>query len=238
VPIGNASVFYCQDATGFCRKGLTTMGAMRTELSAPLTAEFADRTVLRRRRGATLEDAIQVAVFAELAEVGYAAFTVESVAARAQTGKASIYRRWPTKQDLVLDAFFARFGAPDEMAELVADPTVSTRDVLLAFGRQICEVSRAAAEVVRAVACEVTRDAALADAVESRVYCPKREALVQVLLRGVARGDVRPAAACELFAELLPAVLMHRMVLLNRPVAEADVVEVVDRIVMPLVAAS
>jgi AcrR family transcriptional regulator len=213
------------------------MGARGTELSAPLATEFADRIVARRRRGATLEDAIQDAVFAELAEVGYAAFTIESIAARAQTGKASIYRRWPTKHDLVLDAFFARFGATDEMAEL-ANPTVSTRDLLVAFGRQICEVSRAATEVVRAVACEVTRDAELADAVENRVYCPKRAALVQVLQRGVGRGDVRPEAACELFAEILPAVLMHRMVLLNRPVSEADVVEVVDRIVMPLVAAS
>ena len=53
----------------------------------------------QRKRGAALEDAILEAAYAELSEVGYSAFSVEGVAARARTGKASIYRRWPTKQE-------------------------------------------------------------------------------------------------------------------------------------------
>jgi hypothetical protein len=69
---------------------------------APLAA-----SVLTRRRGAALEDAILEAAYAELSEVGYLALSVEAVAARARTGKASIYRRWPTKQELVLDALCA-----------------------------------------------------------------------------------------------------------------------------------
>lgn len=109
-----------------------------------------------RRRGAVLEDAIVEAVFAELSEVGYAAFTIESVAARAQTGKASIYRRWPTKQDLVLTAFCHRFGSPESFIDdTMADAT--TRDIFVAIGRRIIDVCESAGEAIRAVACEVTR---------------------------------------------------------------------------------
>ena len=57
----------------------------------------------QRKRGVELERAIKDATIAELACGGYGSVTIESVAARAQTGKASIYRRWPTKQELVLD---------------------------------------------------------------------------------------------------------------------------------------
>ena len=82
-----------------------------------------------RRRGATLERAIHEAVFTELADVGYAAFTIESVASRARTGKASIYRRWPTKQDLVLDAFCGKFGETMQLIEGSLDerPRPATR---------------------------------------------------------------------------------------------------------------
>jgi Bacterial regulatory proteins, tetR family len=61
------------------------------------------------------ENAIHDAMFAELVKLGYAALTIGAVATRAKTGKASIYRRWDTKQNLVLDAFIARFGAPDDL---------------------------------------------------------------------------------------------------------------------------
>jgi len=66
----------------------------------------------QRKRGVVLEDAILAAAYAELTEVGYTQFTVESVAARARTGKASIYRRWTTKQALVLDALCAGLPTP------------------------------------------------------------------------------------------------------------------------------
>ncbi len=187
-----------------------------------------------RKRGATLESAVRDAVVAELADVGYAAFTIESVAARAQTGKASIYRRWPTKQDLVIDAFCAMIGDSHDVADGFANSDVSTRDLLVQIGHGVLDVSRTAGEAFRAVACEVTRDPELAELVERRVHCPKRAMLVAVLRRGVERGEVRPEAACELFAEMLPAVLMHQMVLMNRPADKDLVVDVVDRLVMPL----
>jgi AcrR family transcriptional regulator len=191
----------------------------------------------QRKRGAELEDAIHDAVFAELAAVGYAGFTVEAVAARAKTGKASIYRRWGTKQDLVVDAFLARFGGPgDILEELRSEPGATTRELLVRLATRICEASDAAGEVMRAVACEATRDPELAAAVDQKVHGPKRAAFVELLRRGVERGEVRPDAACSLYADILPAMLTYRMVLNNQPVTEQDAVTIVDHVVLPLIA--
>jgi AcrR family transcriptional regulator len=191
----------------------------------------------QRKRGAELEDAIHDAVFAELADVGYAGFTVEAVAARAKTGKASIYRRWDTKQDLVVDAFLARYGGPgDILNEIRSDPNATTRELLVRLATRICEVSDVAGEVMRAVACEATRDPDLASAVDQKVHCPKRAAFVELLHRGVERGEVRPDAACTLYADILPAMLTYRMVLNNQPVTEHDAIEIVDHVMLPLIA--
>jgi AcrR family transcriptional regulator len=193
----------------------------------------------QRKRGAELEDAIHDAVFAELADVGYAGFTVEAVAARAKTGKASIYRRWGTKQDLVVDAFLARYGGPgDILNEIRSDPNATTRELLVRLATRICEVSDVAGEVMRAVACEATRDPDLASAVDQKVHCPKRAAFVELLHRGVERGEVRPDAACTLYADILPAMLTYRMVLNNQPVTEHDAIEIVDHVMLPLIAPS
>jgi AcrR family transcriptional regulator len=200
----------------------------------PMCAEQVPVPVRHRRRGETLERAIHAAVFTELAEVGYAAFTIESVASRAHTGKASIYRRWPTKQDLVLDAFCGKFGETMQLIEGSLDDDTTTRDVLLQMGRRMCEVSAEATEAIRVAAGEMSRDAELSAALDERVNCPKRELMLNVLERGVERGEVRPEAACEMFAEILPAMIMFKLILQNQAVSDDALISIVDNILMPL----
>src|SRR5436305_6813839 len=105
-------------------------GAVETERGAAL-----------RRRGAALEDAIRAAAFAELSEVGYTTFSVEAVAARARTGKASIYRRWPTKQELVMEALIAVLPTPAECGvDMEFDGSVTTVEALYRVARAIGDV--------------------------------------------------------------------------------------------------
>jgi AcrR family transcriptional regulator len=70
-----------------------------------------------RRRGEALDNAILQAVLDELDDVGYAKLTMEGVAERACTGKASVYRRWPTRVQLVTAAVFSRFPAHDDVPD-------------------------------------------------------------------------------------------------------------------------
>ena len=67
-----------------------------------------------RRRGDALLGAIHAAVLDELADNGYAGLSIERVADRARTGKASIYRRWPTRMELVLDALDHTLPDPEQ----------------------------------------------------------------------------------------------------------------------------
>jgi len=66
------------------------------------------------------------------------------------------------------------------------------------------------------------------------VACPKREAMVELLQRGVARGEVRADAATELHAEVLPAMITSRLIVQNRGVPDDYLERLVDEILMPL----
>jgi AcrR family transcriptional regulator len=201
---------------------------------APLAA-----SVLTRRRGAALEDAILEAAYAELSEVGYLALSVEAVAARARTGKASIYRRWPTKQELVLDALCA--GLPSaQQCGVIPLPTgdETTVEALHGIAAAIARIlASSAGDAMRAVKCEGAGDPELARAIDDRFQEPRRQAILDLLQRGVERGEVRPEAVCRLVADVIPAMLTHRMILQREPVTERDLTEIMDRVIIPLVEA-
>lgn len=192
---------------------------------------------VQRKRGVALEDAIREAAFAELSEVGYLAFSVEAVAARARTGKASIYRRWPTKQELVMDAMCVELPTAEQCGfapEL--DDSVTTRDALYGVARSIARVMKSpAGAVMRAIKCEAMSDPELAKLIDDRFQAPRRAALLGLLRRGVERGEVRPDAVTQLVADVVPAVITHRVILQREPLTERDITNIIEQIFIPLV---
>jgi AcrR family transcriptional regulator len=192
---------------------------------------------LQRKRGAALEDAIREAAFAELSEVGYTAFSVEGVAARARTGKASIYRRWPTKQELVMDTLSLVLPTPEECGiGLDLDDSVTTADALHGVAQAIARViTSPAGDAMRAIKCEGLGDPELAALVDERFQAPRREALVALLRRGVERGEVRPGAATQLVADVIPAILTHRVILQREQLTERDITDIIEQVFIPLV---
>ncbi|MEO9137702.1 MAG: TetR/AcrR family transcriptional regulator [Jatrophihabitans sp.] len=197
--------------------------------------------VPQRRRGAALEDAILVAAYAELSEVGYRDFSVEAVSSRARTGKASIYRRWPTKPDLVMDALLAELPSPKTCGltdDLVLDDTVTTADALLQVGTLIVSIlTSPAGSAMRAIKFEALGDPELAELVDARFQAPRRTAMINLLQRGIERGEVRPDAATAATADVLPAMLMHKMIMLQENITESDVHDVITKVMIPLVEA-
>jgi AcrR family transcriptional regulator len=208
-----------------------------TIAEAPDTAGTSSGPCPQRRRGAALEDAIFEAAFAELTAVGYAALTIEAVAARARTGKASIYRRWPTKQDLVMDTLLATLPeARDCVGQFDFPDSVTTVEALHAIARRITQIINSpAGDAVRAIKCEAASDPELARLVDERFQEPRRQAMIALLERGIARGEVRPGAATPLVADVLPAILMHRVIIQQQPITEGMVTEIVDQVLVPLI---
>ncbi len=193
--------------------------------------------VAQRRRGAALEDAILEAAYAELSEAGYSTFSVEAVAARARTGKASIYRRWATKQLLVLDALCARLPTAQDCGfEPVLPESMTTVEALYMVARKITDIlSGPAGDAIRAVKCEAVTDPELARAIDDRFQAPRRAALLALLERGAARGEVRPGAVTPLVADVLPAVLTHRVLLQREPVTEKVITAILEQVLIPLI---
>ncbi len=201
------------------------------------SGEVSELALARRRRGAELEDAILDAAFDELSEVGYTSFSVEGVAARAHTGKASIYRRWPTKAELACEAMTRRMPTPSECGIAPAVPDeVTTVDALRGVARAITRVLKSpAGDVIRSVKCEAAADPTLARLIDEEFQAPRRAAMLALLRRGVARGEVRPEAVTPMVADVLPALLTHRLILSREPVAEATITEIVEQVLIPLI---
>jgi AcrR family transcriptional regulator len=118
----------------------------------------------------------------ELAEVGYGGLSIERVAERAQTGKASIYRRWPTRLELVLDAVDHVIPRFDETPD-----TGSVRDDLLLVLRRIA-TTMGSRDGIAAKACVEGNDDELARAVRERLLPPRKAMMLEILRRGAARG--------------------------------------------------
>jgi AcrR family transcriptional regulator len=193
---------------------------------------------MQRKRGAALEDAILDAAWAELSEVGYTAFSVEGVAARARTGKASIYRRWPTRTQLLLDAVSSRLPTPAQCGFPLELPAhMTTTDALRQVASAIAQVLNSpAGDVMRAVKCEAATDPELARAIDDQFQAPRRAAMLALLRRGVERGEVRPGADTTLVADVLPAMLTHRIILQREPLSATAISDIIEQVLLPLIA--
>ena len=183
-----------------------------------------------RRRGDALVTAILDAAMTELAEHGYDALTIERVADLAQTGKASIYRRWPTKLDLTLDAVDANlptFGtAPD---------TGALRTDLLVVMRRINKIlSTRSGAAMRACLSDLKSHAELSDAIRDRLMPPRKRVVLDVLEQGVTRGEVRPEAITDRIVELGPKLLHTELSECGRPLRESELVAIVDEVLIPI----
>jgi AcrR family transcriptional regulator len=187
-----------------------------------------------RRRGPALEQAIRAAVLAELADVGYAQFTIDRVARRAQLGRASLYRRWDRKADIVADAL------AHTLPPLPAAPdTGNVRDDLLACFEQMHQLlDELGALAVQALAAELLgpADSALRALLRDQVLEPRLQAVLDILLRAAARGEIRPQAATPVLARTGPALMFQHLLLYGSPPARALVEDIVDRVVLPAAA--
>ena len=143
-----------------------------------------------------------------LIEKGFAAMRLEHVAARAGVGKATIYRRWASKEAIAQD-LMAQLASPHiEIAE-----TGDTRDELLAA---VTNPMRAVTEtdfgpVIRALLSEIASNPSIGDPFRATVVAARRAEVARVIERGIARGDLRSDADPELATDLLVGPVYFRL---------------------------
>ncbi|MEV0323586.1 TetR/AcrR family transcriptional regulator [Streptomyces sp. NPDC050658] len=190
------------------------------------------QTASLRRRGPVLERAILDAALEQLSTVGWNGLTMEGVAAGAQTGKAAVYRRWPSKEDLVVDALRAALPRLDS-----APDCGSVREDLLQLCRQMREAmfSRPGF-ALRSVLheCDTASAERFHDVIFSGVVQPSVELIKQVVHRGVERGEVRAEAADPYVCDVIPAMMMYRSKVCGSEWADEEFAELIDQVMVPL----
>ena len=163
-----------------------------------------------------------------LQEHGYDRLTVDAVAATARASKATVYRRWPSKAELVLAAFI------EGVRQVAVPPETGTlRGDLLHLGRAICQQAQQQAGTIRAVLVEASRHPALNDALQHQ-FLDERKALIQEILQQAAdRGEIDESVISDELWDLLPGYLIFRSIMPSRPATEHTVQALVDDVIIP-----
>jgi AcrR family transcriptional regulator len=183
----------------------------------------------RRRRGPShrVRAAAIDATLAELAEGGYSSLSLEKVAHRAGVHKTTLYRRWGTREALVLEAMLERAGA-----HISVPDTGSLREDLLELARTAAEnaASPEVAAMARAVAAESPRDSSLAEA--NRRFWAERLALDGVIVeRAIERREVAPGTDPGQAIEAVVGPIHLRLLLTGEPVDRRFLEGIVDMVV-------
>jgi AcrR family transcriptional regulator len=163
-----------------------------------------------------------------LQEHGYDRLSLEAVATTARASKATLYRRWPTKAELVLAAFV------EGTRQVAVDPDTGTlRGDLLQLGEAIRAHVSAHAGTIRAVLVEMSRSADLAQQMQEQ-FLDQREALMaDVLAKAVARGEIKASAITGNLWDVLPGYIIYRAILTGQVPSVEAVRELVDNVLIP-----
>jgi AcrR family transcriptional regulator len=170
------------------------------------------------------------AVLDLLREVGYDALTMDAVAARTRSSKATLYRQWGGKAELVVRAI--RRGKPDKLAEI---DTGTLRGDLHAMVAQEddCTMERNSA-LMRGVAMAIHNDPDLRQAFREQLIEPEIEEFRRLLQRAVDRGEIRSdCPALDFLLHMLVGGFATRALLDDQPPTRAFLTSYMDAVVLP-----
>ncbi len=176
-----------------------------------------------RPRDPRIDAAVLDATLAVLDESGYGRLTLEEVARHAGTTKPAIYRRWPSRQQLVLAALGLRLGdarAPDTGCTL-CDLDESLKVFVAAFQRM-------PPDVIGPLFADCVDDRELRAAFMTTLFDPPRAAVKETLDRAHARGDLRDDVDRELILDLIGSLVHYRALFGHATTSNAEIERAVE----------
>jgi AcrR family transcriptional regulator len=162
----------------------------------------------------------------ELAQKGYERLSVEAIAASAGMNKTSLYRRWPTKAELVL----AAIDASRERARPFRETHDLRADLVAFVWAKVKNLSTPASRALSHALMSIESDEALAASIRSRRY----NLPVSVVEHAIARGDIPAKTDAVFVSEMLLAPVLQRLLVTHEPVDRAFVERVVDQVLAGL----
>jgi AcrR family transcriptional regulator len=182
-----------------------------------------------RPRSEKSRQAILRATSALLLEEGLSSISMDAVAERAGTSKATIYRWWPSKEMLALEVLFNEWEPPHPDGHDTGTLTDDLLELLLPWARQLGE--KPYGRVLAALITRAQSDPQFAEEYRARFVQPRRELAGGILARAVDRGELSADADQEVVLDLLYAPFYHRLLHGHGPLTEHFARAVVDHVV-------
>ena len=199
------------------------------DLDAPITATKLGRPLDVTRDADILDAALDV-----LAEEGFDGMTIDMVAARAKAGKATLYRRWPSKTELVIDAVACMKNSELNLNDLPDTGTLRGDFIAMMKPAPIRDASQKL-RVMAGLVSLIARNPDLAEAARAAVIAPRAEINRRFLQRAIDRGEISADIDIPLVSSISPSMVTYRTMMLGKPVDRDYLITVLDKIVLPAV---
>jgi AcrR family transcriptional regulator len=215
------------------KEGMAAMTQLDLDQSAlDAAAEPAPR--LGRKRDHTRDPEILEAAIEVLAETGYDGMTMDLVATRAKAGKATVYRRWSSKAELVLEAVSCMKSADIDYDHL-PDTGTLRGDLLAMIKPHSIEDAKRKLEVMAGVISMLSRAPELADAANAALVEPRAKANRILFQRAIDRGEISADCDVETLSLISPSMASYRVLILRKPVDRAFLLALIDGVILPAV---
>ncbi|NNG40261.1 TetR/AcrR family transcriptional regulator [Flexivirga sp. ID2601S] len=199
-------------------------------MNAPATTETGTKPRIEGEREAEILDG----VIDTLIDVGYDRLTFDAVASKVRASKATLYRKWPTKPDLVVGALehLKAQSMPAGHDPKLPDTGSLVGDLTFHF----CEdpqYNDRSIQVFGAVTSAIHRDPELTAVFTDRFVKPRMAELRKAIERAQQRGEVGPDADLDLLASILPAAVTFRVLTTGDCPDKSFVTQVIDNVMLP-----
>jgi AcrR family transcriptional regulator len=187
---------------------------------------------LGRKRDHSRDPEILDAALEVLAETGYDRMTVDMVATRARAGKATLYRRWTSKADLVIDAIACMKKDAIDLDHL-PDTGTLRGDLVAMIKTPSIEEGERKMQVMAGIVSMLAHSPELADAAEEALVAPRRALNRTLMQRAVDRGEIAPGHDIDMIATVSSAMVSHRTLMERKPVTREFLLSIIDGIILP-----
>lgn len=187
---------------------------------------------LGRKRDHTRDPEILAAALEVLAETGFDGMTIDMVAARAKAGKATLYRRWPSKNELVLDAV-ACMKQGDLDVDHLPDTGTLRGDLVAMIKPHSIEAAEKKMQIMAGLMSMLSAAPELAEAANNAIAKPRAAANRFLMQRAIDRGEISPQCDIDTLCLVTPSMAAYRTLIERQPVDQAFLVSLIDGVILP-----
>ncbi len=185
-----------------------------------------------RKRDPERDAAILNAAIDVLAESGYDGMTMDMVASRAKAGKATVYRRWSSKAELILDAV-SHLKRGQINLESLPDTGTLRGDLLALFKPDSADEAERKMRVMAGLASVLLQNPQLAEAGNAAIVEPWAVVNRLLMVRSLERGEISASADIDAACQVLPSMAAYRALVQRRPFDLQFLTTMIDGVLLP-----